>query len=219
MFLSGVHASPYQPYQRIYIDCPIRIHMGILWTSKLSDINSTQRFYLYYWPMKILLLRLIWVLIGSSVAIGLALWATKANSALLLASLGGTTLFLFALTTAPAAQPRAVFGAHLISSLIGIVAYQLFGDAFWVYVFALVLTIVILLLVRCVHPPAGANPIIMIQAHAGFIHLGITVMLGVSIIFIVAFIWSRLGVGNTKYPTSWNQPSPASLNWSIWEKQ
>jgi CBS-domain-containing membrane protein len=168
--------------------------------------------------MKILILRLVWVLIGSSVAIGLALWVTKANSPLLLASLGGTTLFLFALTTAPAAQPRAVFGAHLIGSLIGIISYQLFGDAFWVYVFSLVLTTVILLLVRCVHPPAGANPIIMIQAHAGFIHLGITVMLGVSIIFIVAFVWSRLGVGNTKYPISWTQPSPATLNWSIWEK-
>jgi len=168
--------------------------------------------------MKILILRLIWVLIGSSVAIGLALWITKANSPLLLASLGGTTLFLFALTTAPAAQPRAVFGAHLIGSLIGIISYQLFGDVFWVYVFALVLTTVILLLVRCVHPPAGANPIIMIQAHAGFIHLGITVMLGVSIIFIVAFVWSRLGVGDTKYPISWTQPSPATLNWSIWEK-
>ena len=200
-------------------DSPSRIHMSILWTSKLTDINSTRSFYVYHWPMKILILRLGWVLIGSSVAIGLALWATKANSALLLASLGGTTLFLFALTTAPAAQPRAVFGAHLISSLIGIVAYQLFGDAFWVYVFALVLTIVILLLLQCVHPPAGANPIIMIQAHAGFIHLGITVMLGVSIIFIVAYLWSRLGIGNRKYPTSWTQPSPATLNWSIWEKQ
>lgn len=53
--------------------------------------------------MKILILRLVWVLIGSSVAITLALWVTKANSPLLLASLGGTTLFLFALTTAPAA--------------------------------------------------------------------------------------------------------------------
>ena len=185
---------------------------------KLSDIIVTPNFYVYDLSMKILILRLIWVLIGSSVAIGLALWITIVNSPLLLASLGGTTLFLFALTAAPAAQPRAVFGAHLISSLIGIISYQLFGDAFWVYVFALVLTTVILLLVRCVHPPAGANPIIMIQANAGFIHLGITVMLGVSIIFIVAFVWSRLGVGNTKYPISWTQPSPASLNWSIWEK-
>lgn len=167
--------------------------------------------------MKTLLLRLVWVLIGSSIAIILALWITKENSPLLLASLGGTTLFLFVLTTAPAAQPRAVFGGHLISSLVGILAYQLFGDAFWVYVIALVVTIGLLLVLRCVHPPAGANPLIMIQAHAGFIHLGVTVLVGVSVIFAVAFIWSRLGVGMRKYPVSWSQPSPPTLNWSIWE--
>lgn len=167
--------------------------------------------------MRTLLIRLIWVLIGSSVAITLALWVTKANSPLMLASLGGTTLFLFALTTAPAAQPRAVFGAHLISSLIGILAYQLFGDAFWVYIIALVLTIAILLLVRCVHPPAGANPLIMIQAHASFFHLGVTVLVGVTIIFVVAYIWSRLFTGARRYPISWTQPSPPSLQWSIWD--
>ena len=166
--------------------------------------------------LKTQLLRLLWVLLGSSVAISLALWATNTESPLMLASLGGTALFLFALTTAPAAQPRAVFGAHLISSLIGIIAYQLFGDAFWVYIAAVVVTIGVLLLTRCVHPPAGANPLIMIQAHAGFIHLGITVLLGVTIIFAVAFIWSRLGVGSTKYPISWTQPSPPSLDESIW---
>lgn len=167
--------------------------------------------------MKILLFRLLWVLIGSMVAITLALWITQANSPLILASLGGTTLFLFALTTAPAAQPRAVFGAHLISSLIGILAYQLFGDTFWVYVFALVITIGVLLLLRCVHPPAGANTFIMIQGHAGLVHLGVTVLVGVSIIFIVACIWSRLGFGVRKYPLSWTQPSPSTLNWSIWD--
>ena len=167
--------------------------------------------------MKTYLLRLLWVLIGSFVAIGLALFVTKANSPLLLASLGGTTLFLFALTSAPAAQPRAVFGAHLISSLIGILSFQLFGDAFWVYVTALIITIAVLLLVRCVHPPAGANPLIMIQAHASFIHLGITVMTGVTIIFATAFIWSRLGIGSRKYPVSWTQPSPPTHNWGIWE--
>jgi len=167
--------------------------------------------------MKTLILRLLWVLLGSTVAITLALWATQANSPLLLASLGGTTLFLFVLTTAPAAQPRAVFGAHLIGALIGIIAYQLFGDGFWVYVVALVVTIGVLLITRCVHPPAGANPLIMIQAHASFIHLGITVLTGVLIIFAVAYIWSRLGVGSRKYPVSWTQASPPSLNWSLWD--
>ena len=168
--------------------------------------------------MKILILRLLWVLLGSTVAITLALWVTQANSPLLLASLGGTTLFLFVLTTAPAAQPRAVFGAHLIGALIGIIAYQLFGDGFWVYVIALIVTIGTLLLLRCVHPPAGANPLIMIQAHASFMHLGITVLTGVLIIFAVAYIWSRLGVGSRKYPVSWTQASPPSLNWSLWDR-
>ena len=168
--------------------------------------------------MRTVFLRLLWVLFGSTVAISLALWVTKANSPLLLASLGGTTLFLFVLTTVPAAQPRAVFGAHLMSSLIGIIAYQMFGDSFWVYVFALVVTIGVLLLTRCVHPPAGANPLIMIQAHASFIHLGVTVMVGVSIIFLVTVIWTRLGIGMRKYPTSWTVPSPPSFTWSIWDK-
>lgn len=166
--------------------------------------------------MKTFFLRLLWVLLGSTLAISLAIWITKAGDPLLLASLGGTTLFLFVLTTVPAAQPRAVFGAHLIGSLIGIIAFQLFGDGFWVYVIALVVTICVLLITKCVHPPAGANPLIMIQAHAGFIHLGITVMAGVTAIFLVAFIWSRLGIGSRKYPTSWTVPSPPSTNWSIW---
>jgi len=168
--------------------------------------------------LKILILRLLWVLLGSSVAISLVLWVTNVFSPLMLASLGGTVLFLFVMTTAPAAQPRAVFGAHLISALIGIIVYQLFGDAFWVYVLAVVVTIAVLLIVRCVHPPAGANPLIMIQGHADFIHLGISVLSGVTIIFVVAYIWSRLGVGSTKYPISWTQPSPPSLEWSLWDK-
>ena len=166
--------------------------------------------------MKIQLLRLLWVLLGSTIAIGLALLATKVSSPLLLASLGGTTLFLFGLSTTPAAQPRAVFGGHLISSLIGIVAFQFFGDALWVSVFAVVITIGVLLLTRTVHPPAGANPLIMIQGHATFSHLGFTVLVGVTIISVVAWIWSRLGIGSKKYPVSWNQPSPPTVNWSIW---
>lgn len=165
---------------------------------------------------KIQILRLLWVLAGSATAITLALHFTHASSPLILASLGGTTLFLFGLSTLPAAQPRAVFGAHLISSLIGVVAFQLFGDSLSVMVIAVVITIGILLLTRTVHPPAGANPLIMIQAHASFTHIGFTVLLGVTIISVVAFIWSRLGIGKQKYPVSWTQPSPPSMNWSIW---
>jgi hypothetical protein len=166
--------------------------------------------------MKTILLRVLWVSIGASVAITLALLATKATTPFLLASLGGTTLFLFGLSTTPAAQPRAVFGGHLLSSLIGVIFVQNFGDATWVSVTAVVITICVLLLTRTVHPPAGANPLIMIQAHANFSHIGLTVLVGISIITLVAWIWSRLGFGTTTYPVSWTQPSPPTINWSIW---
>ena len=166
--------------------------------------------------MKTILLRLLWVSIGAGVAITLTLLATKATTPLLLASLGGTTLFLFGLSTTPAAQPRAVFGGHLLSSLIGVVCVQTLGDATWVSVVAVVMTISVLLVTRTVHPPAGANPLIMIQAHANFSHIGLTVLVGISIISAVAWLWSRLGVGTKKYPVSWDQPSPPTLNWGIW---
>lgn len=132
-------------------------------------------------------MRLAWVSLGAMVALGLALLATKPpTSPLLLASLGGSTIFLFGLTGAPAAQPRALFGGHLISALIGIICYQLFDDTLWVYLLAEVITLAALLLTQTVHPPAGANPLIMIQAHASFGHLAVVVLVGVTILAAVA---------------------------------
>lgn len=162
--------------------------------------------------------RLVWVSLGATVALGLTLLATKPpTSPLLLASLGGSTIFLFGLTGAPAAQPRALFGGHLISALIGIICYQLFGDALWVYLIAEITTLTVLLLTQTVHPPAGANPLIMIQVHAGFGHLIAVVLVGVTILAVVAALWSRLTPGKAfHYPVKWNEPSPPSRDWSVW---
>ncbi|MGO9144999.1 MAG: HPP family protein [Desulfomonilia bacterium] len=49
--------------------------------------------------------------------------------------------------------------------------YHAFGDALWVYVLATVLSLMYMLATRTVHPPAGANPLIMINQHAGFFSL------------------------------------------------
>jgi CBS-domain-containing membrane protein len=165
-----------------------------------------------------IILRLLWISLGASVALSLALLFSKqATSPLLLASIGGSTFFLFALTGAPAAQPRALFGGHLISALIGIICYQLFSDALWVSLLAEVLTLAVLLLTHTLHPPAGANPLIMIQAHADFSHLIFVVLISVTIIAIVAAIWSRLTPGKAlHYPVKWNELSPPTKNWGIW---
>ena len=150
-------------------------------------------------------------------AIGLSLFvAGPPVTPFLLASLGGTAVFLFSLTQAPAAQPRALFGGHLGTAFAGISCYQVFGDSLWVYVLALVLALGRMLLTRTVHPPAGANPILMVYVHAGWSVLWHPVLLGIGVLVLVAMVWSRLYPGLSHYPVSPMQPCPPHLNWGGW---
>lgn len=157
-------------------------------------------------------LRLIWGAVGAAVGIGLALWVVGVpSSPFILASLGGSTVFLFGLTGVPAAQPRALFGGHLGSALIGILCFQVFGDTLWVWVLAVVGAFVFMLATRTVHPPAGANPLIMVHGHAGLQALWQPVGLGILILAIVAVVWSRVLPGISHYPVNWIEKSPQSI--------
>jgi CBS-domain-containing membrane protein len=133
-----------------------------------------------------------------------------------LASLGGSCVFLFGLTRAPAAQPRALFGGHLGAAAIGIACGQALGSAHWVYVLAVCLALAYMLMTRTVHPPAGANPVIMVYVHAQWSALLNPVLLGVACLVAVALLWSRLYPGLAHYPVSLWEPSPSSITWGGW---
>lgn len=161
--------------------------------------------------------RLLWCALGAAAGIGLALsLVAPPVSPFLLASLGGSAVFLFGLTRAPAAQPRALFGGHLGGALVGIACYQLFGDALWVYALATVLALTLMLLTKTVHPPAGANPLIMIYGHSGLAALWQPVFIGVLTLALVAALWSRLFPGLARYPVVWLDRSPPSTFWGGW---
>jgi len=135
---------------------------------------------------------------------------------LFVASFGGSAVFLFGLTRAPAAPPRALFGGHIGGAVIGVLCLQLFGDALWVYVVALVLTLVFMLVTKTVHPPAGANPLIMMHAHASLAAMWQHVTVGVIILALVAALWSRLIPGMMHYPCQWFEKSPPFMSWGGW---
>jgi CBS-domain-containing membrane protein len=163
--------------------------------------------------------RLLWCIIGAAAAIFLALALVgPPASPFLLASLGGSAVFLFGLTRAPAAQPRALFGGHLGGALIGIGCYQCLGDALWVYALAEGLVLSYMLLTKTVHPPAGANPLIMIHSHASLAALWQPVFVGVFSLALVASVWSRLVPGLIRYPAAWFDKSPPRTLWSSWSE-
>jgi len=163
--------------------------------------------------------RLIWCAVGAGIGIGLALWFVGVpSSPFLLASLGGSCVFLFGLTRDAAAQPRALFGGHLGSALIGILCFQSFGDVLWVYVLAMVLSLIYMLVTKTVHPPAGVTPFIMVHDHASFFGLWQPIGLSIIILALVAVVWSRLLPGMNHYPASWLEKSPPSILWGGWSK-
>ena len=156
-------------------------------------------------------------MLGAAVGITVTLaLAGPSASPFLLASLGGSAVFLFGLTRAPAAQPRALVGGHVGGALIGIACFQWFGDALWVYALAQAGTLAYMLLTRTVHPPAGANPLIMIHSHAGFASLWQPVFVGVFSLAAIAYVWSRLVPGLVHYPAVWLDKSPPSMFWGGW---
>ena len=163
--------------------------------------------------------RLLWCLLGAAGGISLALLAAGSlHTTFVLASLGGSAVFLFGLTRAPAAQPRALLGGHLGCAIIGIACAHLLGSTPLASAVAVALSMGFMLVTRTVHPPAAANPVLMVYAHAQWSAVLNPVLLGVVCLVAVAFVWSRVYPGLVHYPVSLWEPSPPSLTWGGWNE-
>ncbi len=161
--------------------------------------------------------RLAWCVLGAATGLALALWLVGPRvHPFLLASLGGSAVFLFGLTRAPAAQPRALMGGHLGGAAAGIACGLWLGDTLWAYSLAVGLTLGWMLLTRTVHPPAGATPLVMVHAQVGWGALWSPVLLGVLALVGVVMVWSRLYPRLVHYPVQALAPSPPTVNWGGW---
>lgn len=79
---------------------------------------------------------------------------------LLPASMGASAVILFVMPHAPIARPWAFAGGHLISAFTGITCAHWIGDANLAASVSVALSIFLMQLARCLHPPGGASAIL-----------------------------------------------------------
>lgn len=94
--------------------------------------------------------------------------------------------------------------------MVGVLCFQFFGDALWVSIVAVMLTMVFMVATRSIHPPAGANPLIMVHHQASFSALLKPVGLGVLTLFLVALFWSPIRPSK-RYPMNGGENEKSRL--------
>ena len=111
----------------------------------------------------------------------------------LLASFGGSCVILFGMPDSEMAKMRSFLGGHLLSTVVGLVFFNLgyatVGGSSEVWVIAAVATaLILMMLTRTIHSPAGANPVVIFAEGANWHFLLSPVLVGLIILAITAII-------------------------------
>ncbi|WP_309122501.1 HPP family protein [Paenibacillus sp.] len=141
--------------------------------------------------------------LGGFTAIGLLAWLTDATqSAWMMAPFGASCVLAFGVWDAPLSQPRNIVGGHLLSTFVGLILLKLFGNDPWVIALAVGLSVALMHLTRTTHPPAGADPIVVIMEGSPWLFLLTPVLAGSLAIVLTALVINNLDQ-RRKYPTFW----------------
>lgn len=148
------------------------------------------------------LLDALWILLGIVPSLGLVLWIIDAEHGLALTSLGSTAILLFCFPTHEGSRPVAVLVSHLLGAAIGIVLLQLCGSNVWTMGAGVALIAIVMKMLNIMHPPAGANPLIVLNLKSGWLFLAYPLLPALLILLVAAFLWSRLRPG-PRWPLRW----------------
>jgi len=126
----------------------------------MSDTSTSQKWYYRRLNIK----RIFSSSIGSMLGIGTVAYVSSVTGVnFIMPPLGATCFIAFVIPDSAFAQPRNIVGGHILSSFIGILCLFFFGLHWWVYALAVSSAIAAMQFLRLLHPPAAANPLLMIM--------------------------------------------------------
>jgi len=118
----------------------------------------------------------------------------------LITSFGSSMVLLYGYPESPFSQPKNIFFGHLLTSIIGILFLYIVPLPIYILVpLSVGFSVSLMILLKIVHPPAGANPIIVIMGSVSLDYLINPIITGTLIILIFGIILNRL-ILKKKYP-------------------
>ena len=127
---------------------------------------------------------------------------------MVIGSFGASAVLIYGAIKSPLAQPRNLVGGHIISAVIGVACYKVFGGQMWLAsALAVATAIAVMHATKTLHPPGGATALIAVigstKVHElGFFYAVVPVGVGVLIMLIVALLINNIPK-NRSYPEYW----------------
>ena len=101
------------------------------------------------------------------------------------------------------AQPRALIGGHLVSTLVGLFVVKLLGPDPWAAAMAVGLAMVAMHLTGTFHPPAGIDPLVVVVNNLSWSFLVMPVGIGALLLALFAFTWHNLVARGANRGDTW----------------
>ncbi len=147
----------------------------------------------------------LWRALGGSIAIlAMFLHADLNHSSLHLIPFATSIVLVFGLPDVEPAQPRALIGGHVISTIVGLALAFAFGSSPWIAALAVGLAIVAMHYTRTMHPPAGIDALIVVHDQLSWGFLFVPVLAGSLLLTLFAFFWLNMFMLSPKiWPGRW----------------
>ena len=118
----------------------------------------------------------------------------------LIASFGSTMVLLYGYPESPFAQPKNIILGHFLTSLIGIIFLNYVPLPIFINIpLAVGFGVMLMILFKVTHPPAGGNPIIVIIGSVSYDYLLTPVVTGSIIVVLFGVIINKF-ILKKKYP-------------------
>ena len=141
--------------------------------------------------------------LGAAIAIGAMEWFSIASRFPLAVIPFATSIVL--VTGSPdaePAQPRALIGGHIVSTLAGLALLKLTRPGAWAAAAGVGLAVLAMYLTGTFHPPAGINPLLVISNNLPWSFLFAPVLAGALLLTAFALLWHRFG-RRASWPHRW----------------